>query len=48
MEDNKKTVMGFSSGIFINAISRLSMWKGDLYTDPGSLNVPKLINKYVP
>lgn len=50
MEDDRKTVMGFSTGIFLSEISRLYMWKHDLYTesDPGSLKAPTLIIKNVP
>lgn len=48
MEDNRETVMGFSTGIFIYVISTLRMWKTNLYTDPGSLIAPTLINKNVP
>ena len=40
--------MGFSTRIFIYVISRLRMWKSNLYTDPGSLNAPTLMNKNVP
>lgn len=44
-EDNKETVMGSSPEIFISVISRLHIWKSNLYSDSSSLNVLTPINK---
>lgn len=48
MEDNRETVMEFSPELFISVISRLRIWKSNLYTDPSSLNVLTPINKTAP
>lgn len=48
MEHNRETEMGFSPGIFIPVISRLYIWKSNLYSDPSSLNVLTPINKTAP